>query len=114
MLEEANSKNQHVFLWDKTGQVSTYHEGPVIDFTEQMVRVALAQRHDVNGILTESLQLLRTGLAQAMVTGSHLLVNLGMLAPNFGSVYTDKEIFPTEAIFRCSHWRHRRFHTRFL
>ena len=94
--------------------MTSYHEGTVLDFTEQMVRVALAQRHEVNEILTESLQLLRTELAQAMVTGSHLLVNLGMLAPNFCSVYTDDEIFPTEAIFRCSHLRRRRFHGRFL
>lgn len=55
-FQDANKANKHVFLWDKTGQVPVYHEGPVVEFTEQMVQVALAKKHDVNEILTQSLQ----------------------------------------------------------
>ena len=113
-LEEANRREQHVFLWDKTGQVPCYFEGTVVDFTQQMVQVALAQKHDVNSILTKALNGLSSELIQAMATGSHFLINLGMLAPNFDTVYTDDKIFPAETIFDCKRWRLTRVHSRFV
>ena len=52
---------------------------------------------------------LQNDLAEAMVNGNRLLLNLGMLAPDFHTVYTSKD-FPTYDIFDAKRWRTKRGH----
>ena len=52
------------------------------EFTVEMVSVALANA-DVHSVLDSGLQGLRNALSDSLSTGSPLLVNLGMLAPDF-------------------------------
>ena len=66
-----------------------------------MVEVALAQSASLEEVLTCSLHDLRKSLAEAHSTDRPLLINLGLLAPDFNRVYTDPEIWPADKIF---HW----------
>ena len=63
-----------------------------------MVDVALANV-DVHSVLDNGLQGLRNALSQSLRTGSPLLINLGMLAPDFMSIYAHPDIFPSHTIF---------------
>ena len=64
-----------------------------------MVQVALASSDKVSEILDLGLTGLNTALAQSIESGAPLLINLGMLAPDFNRVYTHREIFPSNLIF---------------
>ena len=113
-LEEARLAGQNVFIWDRTGVVSLYFDGVTADFTEQMVKVALAKKNQIQPVMDESLAMLQTQLVEAMQTGNKLLLNLGMLAPDFHNVYTNRDIFPAEEIFDSKRWRTRRCHQPYL
>ena len=58
------------------------------EFTLEMVKVALAKYPDVDSVLDSSLTYLKDVIVQSMCTQSSLLINLGMLGPDFNSVYT--------------------------
>ena len=64
-----------------------------------MVDVALAKSECSEETLTSSLQGLRLSLAEAHSEEKPLLINLGLLSPNFKQVYTDPEIWPADKIF---------------
>ena len=102
-IDEARSSGKHLFVWDRTGQVPMHFENFGInkEFTVEMVSVALADV-DVHTVLDSGLQGLRSALAESLSTGNPLLINLGMLAPDFKSVYAHPEIFPSNTIFSWS------------
>ena len=68
------------------------------ELTIEMVSVALADVN-VKSVLDTGLQGLRNSLSQSLATGTPLLINLGMLGPDFRAVYTHPEIFPSDLIF---------------
>ena len=53
-----------------------------------MVKVALAGDDDVKSTLYSGLQGLRRVVSNSLTSGLPLLINLGMLEPDFRSVYT--------------------------
>ena len=71
-----------------------------MDFTHDMVSVALAtSQSGVDKALNGSLSVLMKEVLTSMTNGSCLLLNLGMLAPDFNGVYTDDELFPADKVF---------------
>ena len=74
------------------------------EFTMEMVQVALAQGLDVDKVLDSGLLSLRQALVESITAcgNSPLLINLGMLGPDFTNVYTHREIFPSRSIFNWS------------
>lgn len=106
-MRQARSTGQNVFIWDRDGRVPVFFEtfGLTKDFTDEMVQVALSNKGNVNKTLSRSLGLLMDSLLSAMDTGTHLLLNLGMLAPDFKEVYTDDDLFPAQKVFNASKWR---------
>ena len=71
--------------------VGLYYDGLYFDFTQSMVEVALSEKLEVSTALDKSLRLLRSNLVSAMCSGTGMILNLGMLAPNFHRVYTSDE-----------------------
>ena len=63
-----------------------------------MVSVAMADDNRAQSVLLSSLQNLRDSVLESLCSGSPLLINLGMLSPDFDKVYTHPEFFPSEAI----------------
>ena len=78
---EAREQGKHLFIWDKSGQVPTYFAefGIHKEYTEDMIRVALASKNNVVDVLDESLDSLRKSLVESLCSESPLLINLGML-----------------------------------
>ena len=105
---------QHVFVWDHTGLVPVVFDGVHKEFTIEMVNVALTDKGSVKDVLNDGLRSLQSDLIEAMRTGSQFLLNLGMLAPDFTSVYTSPDLFPSELIFDCKRWRKPRHHLRYM
>ncbi len=72
-----------------------------------MVDVALAQG-TVDQTLNTALTKLRDAVVLAHQTNKPLLLNLGMLGPDFNRIYTHEEIWPAEHVFNWSklqnHW----------
>ena len=68
------------------------------EFTREMIDVALASE-DVEEVIDLGLISLRNSLDEAVEADKPLLINLGMLNPNFNNVYTDDTIFPSSKIF---------------
>lgn len=100
-VERASVNGQHLFIWDQTGQASCFFElfGIHNEFTERMVEVAMAKSECLEEALTSSLHDLRRSLTEAHSTERPLLINLGLLAPDFNRVYTDPEIWPADKIY---------------
>ena len=69
------------------------------EFTCEMVQVALAVPLSVDDVLNGSLESLREALAETIVSGRPLLINIGMLGPDFNNCYTHRTIFPSQKIF---------------
>ena len=65
-----------------------------------MVNVAISKTKDDCAIaLKQAFTSLRAALVQSLCDGLPLLINMGMLGPDFVKVYTDYVEFPSEAIF---------------
>lgn len=63
-----------------------------------MVNVALAKK-GVEDVLDEGLASLRQAMVDAYVTDKPFLINLGLLGPDFNSVYRHDKVWPSETIF---------------
>ena len=113
-LEQARHAQKHVLVWDQDGMVGLYYDGLYFDFTQSMVEVALSEKLEVSTALDKSLRLLRSNLVSAMCSGTGMILNLGMLAPNFHRVYTSDEQFPASKIFDYSWWRKHPNHRTYL
>lgn len=74
-----------------------------------MVEVALA-KDDYESAIYSGLQGLRGVVAQSLSSGTPLLINLGMLGPDFKSVYTHPEFFPASSIFNWQVLQRKRFY----
>ena len=72
--------------------------GSTHDLTVDLVRVALSGE-DYEAVLDEALLTLNKALAGAIRQDKALLINIGMLAPDFRSVYTDQRLFPANKVF---------------
>lgn len=66
-----------------------------------MVDVALAQ-DTVDQTLNTALTKLRDAVVQASEINKPLLLNLGMLGPDFNRIYTHDEIWPAQHVFNWS------------
>ena len=69
------------------------------EFTVEMVDVALAQKAQTDAMVDLGLLQLRSALVASLSTGRPLLINIGMLSPDFNRVYTNAEIFPARHVF---------------
>ena len=100
-VDEASRLGKHLFIWDRTGGVASHFSefGFHIDFIPDMVKVALSDYQNLHSDLEDGLTSLRNSLAQALHAQLPMLVNLGMLAPDFNTVYTCGDIFDADVIF---------------
>mgnify|MGYP000943427109 FL=1 len=80
------------------------------DFTQELVKVATADAHVQEQVLIQSLATLRCQLVQSLRDTKPLLINLGMLGPNFNDVYTHPVIFPASQIFDFENMQSKRFY----
>ena len=114
-LEKARLAEKHVLLWDLTGSVPLYmDDANEADFMHEMVKVALCKKPSLHSVLMNALKLLRQHLINSMVSGTCMLLNLGMLTPDFRKVYTNDEVFPANIIFDSKKWNYRRAHLPYL
>ena len=70
-------------MWDLTGTVPLHLDANEVDFMHAMVKVALCEKTAVQSVLADALLMLRNHLVSAMTTGSCMLLNMGMLSPDF-------------------------------
>jgi len=65
-----------------------------------MVDVALTEQDkEVDNVRSRGLKRLRKKMIRAKVDDRPLLINMGMLEPDFRTIYTDEDIFPASDIF---------------
>ena len=76
-----------------------FFQGAQTDFIDGMVQIALSDNQNFKQVREHTLKKLGLDLLQAMVIGEHFLLDLGMLSPNFNTVYCDADSFPADQIF---------------
>jgi len=115
-VDEARRLSKHLFVWDRSGQVGTYFAefGIHMEFITDMVNVALSTQDKVTGVLDTGLIRLSDSLVTSLQTQMPLLINLGMLSPDFNRVYSHREIFPAETIFDWTQINSRHVHSKFM
>ena len=112
LVDDSRAQEKNLFLWDKAGQIPLYFDGVCADFTDDLVRAAMTNSdRGFERKVKAGLCNLRQHLMTAMSEGKPMLLNIGMLAPDFCKVYTDEGLFPAETLFNRKKWstQHKEF-----
>ena len=79
-----------------------------------MVDVAIATPDSIFDVLCKGMSSLGESLVQALSSDTPLMINLGMLRPNFITVYTHRDVFPSDTIFDWAELQTKKVQTKLL